>query len=215
MDSPAARHEPDSRNAGPGVWYLVRGVLDSRLALITAYADARHPDGHRSDAPSADATESPFVWRTHQTDTGLLRIEVPDSSAPGAPALWFVFVDEPSVRPAAANLVAFATDHFPPGTVVSKFRFATTGVPNEAQAGAVRWYRNGLVHQVFVSESWRRRHVGTVLLHAADAYHQASGWPGHLHGDGRRTRLGERFLATLRHPQRFAPLSDVMPPMDP
>jgi hypothetical protein len=57
-------------------------------------------------------------------------------------------------------------------------------------------------------------HLGTVLIYAAEALHQAQGWPGHLHGDGRRTDLGSRFAAGVRHPQRVAPLTDLMPDMD-
>jgi hypothetical protein len=79
----------------------------------------------------------------------------------------------------------------------------------------VRWYRNGLVHQIFVAKDYRRMHLATILLYMAGAWHQANGWEGRIHGDGRRTELGEQLLATLNHPQRYAPLDQVMPPMDP
>jgi hypothetical protein len=71
------------------------------------------------------------------------------------------------------------------------------------------------VHQVYVGEAWRRRQVGTLLIYAASAFHQANGWPDRLHSDGRRTDLGQQFVAGLRHPDRIQPLSDRMPPMDP
>lgn len=150
------------------------------------------------------------------SDGTLLRVELPPTAAPGAPALWFVHVDEPRSTPPGTNLVAFATEHFPPGAIVSKYTFATLGVENDLQAGAVRWYPStAIVHQIFVSADWRRRSVATVLLHAADAFHQSNGWPGFLHSDGRRTALGQQFVTGVRYPQRFAPLQETMPPMDP
>lgn len=197
------------------VWYSRVGATDAGLRLLTAQAGGRHPDGTVVDDARRD--DEPLVWSTHASDRGLLGIHVPEERAPQAPALWFVNVDEPRASVPSTNLVAFAVEgtDIPAGTVVSRFVFGGLGVSNDRQAGAVRWHRTGLVHQIFVSPTLRRRNVGTVLLHAADAWHQANGWPGHLHGDGRRTELGEQFLATLRHPDRFAPLSKTMPPMDP
>jgi hypothetical protein len=87
-------------------------------------------------------------------------------------------------------------------------------VNNNLQVGAVRWYRTGIVHQVFVTPSWRRQFVATLLLGAADAFHQANGWPNHVRSDGRRTRLGQLLAAGIRQPGRFAPLSESMPSMD-
>ena len=56
--------------------------------------------------------------------------------------------------------------------------------------------------------------LGTVMIYSASAFHQAHGWAGVLHGDGRRTYVGDKFVAGLRHPQRYAPLVETQPPMD-
>jgi hypothetical protein len=126
-----------------------------------------------------------------------------------------VSIDEPGELP-AATLVAYAGEDFPAGTVIGAKEYATVHVSSEDQAGAVRWIRDrGLVHQIFVGAKWRRRHLGTLLLYVASAFHQANGWPGKLYGDGRRTEMGESFVSTLGHQHRIAPLSEVMPPMDP
>jgi GNAT superfamily N-acetyltransferase len=99
--------------------------------------------------------------------------------------------------------------------VISNMTFASVGAAADPQAGAVRWYpSSGVVHQVYVSEEWRRHRLGTALLYTADAFHHANGWPGALRSDGRRTDIGERFVAGLRHPHRIRPRDTVMPPMD-
>lgn len=195
------------------VWYAREARIGDDLWRVTGVLSDEHPDGTAVEAAAGDRS---WIWRAEPSDRGVVRIRLADESAPGAPPLWFVAVDEPRAPQPAISLVAFPTDDLPPGTVVSKYRFATMGVRNELQAGAVRWFRDlAVVHQVYVSPDWRRHHVGTVLLHAADAFHQANGWPGYLHSDGRRTDLGIKFLAGVQHPQRFAPVTSVEPPMDP
>jgi len=195
-------------------WYRRLARLESGLWLAEAIESDRHPDGTVApDEETADsAVDGPVLWRTEPSEFGLLRVSL--DAIPGLPRVWFTFVDEPRGAPAAANLVAFATPAFPPGTVVSGYTFASAGVPNDQQAGAVRWYRDGRIHQIFVAPDHRRQNVGTALLYAASAWHQASGWSGKLHADGRRTELGQRFAAGVRHPSRLQPLSETMPPMD-
>lgn len=196
------------------VWYRREMRLPSGLWAVTAYRSDEHPDGQVAE----DADEpvgTPWVWRTREAERGILTVEVAPELQEQAPSLWYVNVDEPTVKPPATNLVAFATDHYPAGTIVNRYAFATAGVDNALQAGALRWYRTGIVHQVFVAPEWRRRLVASLLLYAGSAFHQSNGWPGYLRSDGRRTDLGELFAAGARHPQRIAPLSETMPPMDP
>ena len=198
-------------------WYRRRGRLESGLWLAEAIESDRHPDGTivPDDAAADSAVDGPVLWRTEPTERGLLSVRLFPDSAPALPPLWFTFVDEPRAAPAAANLVAFATPAFPAGTVISGYSFASSGVHNDEQAGAVRWYRDGRIHQIFVAPDHRRQNVGTALLYTASAWHQANGWPGKLHADGRRTELGQRFAAGVRHPSRLQPLTETMPPMDP
>jgi len=196
--------------ADSGTWYARRSTLASGLHLVSAHSGNEFPDG--STVHDGQAA----LWSTEASAEGIIRVAIAPAAAPQAPAAWFVSVDEPRAAPRATNLVAYVTDDFPPGTVINRFQFGSLGLANEEQAGAIRWFRDdGLIHQVFVAERWRRHRLGTVLLYAASAVHQANGWPGKLHGDGRRTALGEHFAATLPHPDRIAPLAERMPPMDP
>ncbi len=206
-----ANAEP-ARNA----WYLRTGLLDSGLHRVTAYVDSRFADGKLvTHIDPASLAGVPQLWQTESIERGIVRVVLASTAAPGAPNLWFVNVDEPKSLPRATNLVAFATDHFRAGTVVDRYVFGSLGVSNDEQAGAVRWYREtGVIHQIFVAQQWRRQQVGTALLYTASAFHQTNGWPGRLQADGRRTELGERLAAALKHPDRVSPLSELMPSMD-
>lgn len=196
------------------VWYRREALQPSGLWTVTAHQNDDHADGEVVDGQFAPAG-SPWIWRTREPEHGILAVDIAPELQEHAPPLWYVNVDEPTAKPPATNLVAFPTDDYAPGTIVSRYTFATAGVDNALQAGALRWYRTGIVHQVFVAQEWRRKFVASMLLYAGSAFHQANGWPGYLRSDGRRTDLGEQFAAGARHPQRFAALDTTMPPMDP
>jgi GNAT superfamily N-acetyltransferase len=171
-----------------------------------------------SDGAYVAAAQSswPLLWQTFAAERAVMRVEVSDAIAPDAPSIWFAMIDEPKASPRAMNLVAFATDARPAGTVVNHYQFATMRTPSELQVAAVRWYpRDGLVHQVYVSPEWRRQQVGSLILYSAGAVHQSMGWPGKLHSDGRRTTAGDALTSNIPHPVRIAPLSETMPNMDP
>jgi GNAT superfamily N-acetyltransferase len=164
--------------------------------------DGRRPPGWRI-AVRADADGS----RVH-------RVEV---AVPGAPLLWYVELAEPTARPAATTLVAFSDRRFAEGTVVGADRARRAGVDASRQVGALRWWSGtGLVHQIYVAAEHRRRGVGGKLGVAAFGIQAARGLPP-LHGDGRRTELGEEWRNGLPPAigARMAPLSEVMPPMTP
>jgi ribosomal protein S18 acetylase RimI-like enzyme len=200
-------------------WYVRERRDDSELLAVRAYTSDAHPDGSVIDASSADVGDIAASLKAFEIGAGpersIARLTLEPWIAPGAPEVWFCCVDEPRAPRSAANLVAFANDRLPAGTIVSSMQFPTLGVSSAEQAGAIRWYHDGAtIHQIYVAENYRRMHLGTVLIYGAEALHQANGWPGFLRGDGRRTDLGSRFAAGLRHPQRVAPLTEIMPGMD-
>ena len=200
----------DSETPPLPTWYARRSTQPNGLHLVSAFRGTEVPDGETLH------DGKPALWSTEPSDQGLIRVRVADEVAPTAPAAWFVSVNEPRADPPAANLVAYVTDDFPPGTIVNRFQFGSLGLKSESQVGAIRWlWQFGVVHQVFVAPQWRRHRLGTVLIYTASAFHQANGWPGRLHGNGQYTELGDRFLATLDHPERIPPLTETMPPMDP
>jgi GNAT superfamily N-acetyltransferase len=197
---------PDPERPTRPTWYARRATLASGLHLVSA---------HQGDE-AADGTTlhegRPALWSTEPSDHGMIRLA---TTVPDAPPAWFVSVDEPRAMPPAANLVAYVTDDFPPGTVINRFRFGSLGLSNDDQAGAIRWFRqDGLIHQIFVAPVWRRHSLGTVLVYAASAFHQANGWGGRIHADGRRTEQGERFAVAFDHPGRVEERTETMPSMD-
>jgi hypothetical protein len=204
---------------GANISYLHAGSISPDLRAVTAYMGVGVEDGEQLMREPANDPTVTWLWRTDaiapDSTRGLLQVEVNSAVVDGAPAVWFVWVDEPTVTPRATNLVAFVDDRVAPGTILSGHQFAALGVGNDIQVGAIRWYpETGLIHQVFVAPDFRRQQLGTVLLYAASALHQSHSWPGKIHADGRRTELGQQFAAGLRHPHRLQPQDDVMPPMD-
>lgn len=194
--------------------YVRRGRLPSGWWEVRAFASDEVEDGSIREG---DEPDIPWGWSVEEAPApALARVGISPGLVEDPPPLWFVLVDEPRANPRAVNLVGYADEVVEPGTVIPRFTFPTLRVPNDHQVGAVRWYpATGRVHQIFVAPPWRRRRVASTLLIAADAVHQANGWAGVLHGDGRRTVLGQLFVDTLRFQHRIAVLDRVEPPMDP
>lgn len=201
------------RDAAPSVWYLRHSPTDAGWWRTAAYENDEHDDGDAIEQKDGAPLPAGWVWRSVETGHGIMRIEYTPPNA-SAPPLWFVNVDEPKAEHPATNLVAFATDDREPGTIVSRYTFATMGVDNDAQVGAVRWYRSGVVHQIFVAPEWRQHGVATSIFIAASGFHQSNGWPQYLRSDGRRTKLGSLLAAGFRYTRRVAILDQTMPPMD-
>ena len=129
-------------------------------------------------------------------------------------------VPEPDASPPAVNLVAYASDHFPAGTVVDNHQFEPLAVASDDQVGAIRWWPGtGQIHQIYVQPHHRRQGIATALVYAASAHLKGSGSRPVIWASGDRTDLGEalaRALArALAHPQRTRPRRSVAPPMTP
>ncbi len=158
---------------------------------------------------------APLYELTPTESGGLAHLNITSEQLGAAPPLWFCWVDEPGAHPAAANLVAYADERVPTGTIISAMQFASMNNRVDEQVGAIRWYHDGgLIHQIYVAPSRRRENIGSALLLAAGAWHQAHGWPGRLHADGRRTDLGQKFAAGQQFAQRIGDLRETMPDMD-
>jgi hypothetical protein len=174
------------------------------------------PDGTELDPATPVGADWVKGWTVSGSDSGLVRITYENFGPSELLNLWMVFVDEAKAQPPAASLVLFAGDEHPIGTVVSRYSFATMGVPNENQIGAIRWYKDsGLIHQIFIDPRYRQLQLATYLMYCASAFHHSNGWPGMIHGDGRRTKLGEALATATAYPERYLPLQEEMPPMDP
>ncbi len=201
--------------AGTSAWYHREGALPGGRWQVRCLFSDDHPDGTVVEQPGD--TEGRFeIWRADLDDEGRPRILVNPDAVPGAPAMWFVALPEARAPRPAMALVGFDKDAVPVGSVINDPTFFHLPISNDDQVGAIRWWsQEAVVDQVFVGDAYRRRHVASALIYAASAYHQLHGWPGRLHSDGRRTSMGQELVAGLRHPDRIAPLSNLMPPMDP
>ncbi|MDO8390451.1 MAG: hypothetical protein Q7V57_08180 [Actinomycetota bacterium] len=201
--------------SGTAAWYVRGAPLTHGRWRVRCHVHDRHTDGEVIAEPGT-LDDTFLLWDADVDSDGRPVLTVNPAVTPTAPPVWFVHLDERHTDPPATLLVAFATDHLPPGTVVTDPMFFHMPVRSDDQVGAIRWWHGeAVVDQLFVQHDMRRRHMGTVLVYAASAFHQFNGWNGRLHSDGRRTTLGEALVTGLRHPERIAKLEKLMPPMDP
>jgi GNAT superfamily N-acetyltransferase len=205
--------------AATNAWYVRHGPATAHVRWhVTCYHGPQYPDGavlDERDGP-LEVGDALRLWTAGTDDAQRLRLAVNHAAVPRSPATWFTLLDERRHDPAAMVLVAFATDDLPDGTVIDNAAFMALSVRNDQQVAAVQWSPDtAIVRQVFVQPDWRRRQLATKMVYAASAYHQAQGWAGALHSDGRRTDLGEEFTAGLRHPDRIARWKERAEPMDP
>lgn len=200
----------------PGTWY-VRDRYDERRGrwVVRALRGPRYPDGTVVPDEVPDLAGAEPLWMVAGDDRGRTVVSVSQRVLPQPPPVWFVAVTDDPQRPDEAELVAFASDDLPVGTVIDRFAFAALGVANASQVAAVKWRpASGIVLEIFVHRDQRRQQLATLLLYSASAVHQSRGWSGALRSDGRRTDLGERFVTGLAHPQRIAPWRERAAPMD-
>lgn len=205
MSDPAPAARP--RN----FWYVRTAALPGGRWRIRAYQSLDHPDGTvlGPDVPDDDCPPDAMVGSVDLDAQHRIRVRLSDWAVPGAPDLWFVFVPSTEAAPDLVNLVAYATGHFPDGTVIDNASFYTVPVRSSEQVGALRWWADtGLVDQIFVAEEHRMSHVATKLMYSADGVHQHHGWPGHIHVGGKRTDLGQAVAQARGHPTRIAPWTE-------
>ncbi len=201
--------------AGTSAWYERLSPVSRGRWHVRCWMHDRHPDGEVVIDPG-DHRDDFLLWDARVDPADRPVISISPAVRPGSPETWFVELHDADTHGPAVTLVAFASDHLPPGTVVTDPAFFHLPVRNEQQAAAIRWWRDdAVVDQVYVHPDLRRSHLATHVIYAASAFHQLHGWPGRLHSDGRRTMLGEALVAEFRHPGRIAPLSDLLTPMDP
>jgi hypothetical protein len=134
------------------------------------------------------------------------KITIAEAAMRGAPPLWFVEIPSERDGRQQLSLVAYASNVFPTGTIITNATFFSAPVKSEAQVGAVRWFAdNGLVDQLFVADSFRNQLVAMSLMFAADGMHHHLGWSGVIHVGGNRTDLGQQAAQRALNQQRVAP----------
>ena len=207
--------DPSAPPVGTPAWYVREQSLPGARWQMRCIIDHAQPDGVILDDP-VDTDGMYIHWRCGLDEQGHSRVLPSAMKLEHSPNLWFVEVLERDAEPRAVNLVAFATDDFAPGTVISDAQFFSLPIKSDQQAGAVRWWCDGgVIDQVFVAPGWRRRGIGSLILFSADAYQQLNGWNGAIHSDGRRTSMGDALVGAMQFPDRIADLTEVSPPMDP
>jgi GNAT superfamily N-acetyltransferase len=187
-------------------------VSQAGRTTLVAVLSPDFPPGAVIDLPGE---RRPSGWQVAVVSDGQ-RPSAVEVALPGAPLLWYVELPEPATDPAATTLVAFSDARYPDGRLLGPDDARAAGITADGQVGAVRWWpASGLVHQIYVAPTHRRRGVANKLVRAAFGL-QASRGLAPLHGDGRRTDLGERWRQALPDAVagRMATWSQRLPSMD-
>lgn len=198
-------------------WYRRLGDLPGGRSRVECYFNDEHPDGSSVDyaADSREFPEAERIWSADLDDRQRTRIVVP-ITADSAPEAWFVEVRSLEAGRPRVTIVAFCTELLADGTIVDDATFKTLPIGNTDQSAAIRWWVDtAIVDEIYVQPAFRRTHLGTKLIYTASGFHQHHRWPDRLHSDGRRTDLGQRFVAGLRHPDRIASWTEQAAEMDP
>ncbi len=204
---------------GTPAWYVRERQLADGRWVARCHIGPQNPDGHIVDGSDPEgggpeARAAYRLWTVDVNDHGDAVIQINPLSVPGVPPIWLASMPDEGERP-STTLVAFGSDHFQPGTVIGNATFFTVPVQSESQWGAIRWYRDGVVDQLYVTPEMRGRRLGTVLIYCAAAYHKHLGLETVIRSDGRRTDDGVQLLSDFQHPDRIAALTHLMPSMDP
>ena len=195
--------------------HIREGALPGNRWSVRCVLTDAHPDGCLLDDP-VDTGDAFVLWRVGVDDQGRGVIRMNRAALGGSPPLWYVMLPEPEARRPAISLVGFATDHLPTGTIITDPMFFTIPIENDEQVGAIHWwYEDGVVDEVYVDPKWRRRGIATDLIYAVGAWQALHGHPVNIRSDGRRTELGQHFEAGSQFPDRFEPITEISPPMDP
>jgi GNAT superfamily N-acetyltransferase len=181
---------------------------------LVAVLSRDFPAGALVDLPG---DRRPAGWQLAVSVDAGGRIGAVEVNLPQAPLLWYVELPEPDADPAATVLLAFSDGGHADGRLLTEVEARAARIGGDHQVAAVRWWpASGLVHQLYVAPAHRRRGVAGKLVQAAFGIQRARGLPD-LHGDGRRTDLGETFSRALPDyaAWRLAPWSQRLPPMTP
>jgi len=198
-------------------WYRRLGDLPGGRSRVECFFNDEHLDGSTIEFvdDARHFPEAERIWSADLDDEQRSRIVVP-FTAETAPEAWFVEVRSLEEGRPRVTLVAFCTGQLPDGTIVDDATYTKLPVGNADQSAAIRWWADtAIVDEIFVQTAFRRTHLGTKLIYTASGFHQHHRWPDRLHSDGRRTDLGQRFVAGLRHPDRIASWTDRAADMDP
>ena len=203
------------------IWYAHHQSPGDPGYVVVGVAGDEFADGTVVQLPPPARRPAGWLAEVHVAGAGLVphRVVLCDAVTPGAPALWYVLLPVAD-RPSEADLVAFSTTDRADGDVLSAAQFGTLGIDWGNQVGAMRWdTASGLVRQVYVAPTVRRRGVASKTGWAVACIVHAQGW-AELRADGVRTDLGEAWVRgrqdrwRVEVPERTVSAPPMTPPAE-
>lgn len=188
-------------------YFVIGQQLTDKWRAVNAYTcDDKHPPMtvlHGEHTPETEA-----VYFGALDEQGNLVVTLQRQEFHTCPDMWYVLTERPNGTPPNLSLLAFATNEYPKGTIVTPQQAEQHGITPQQQIAAIQWgYGDPKLHQIAVAPEWRRKRIALALIGTADVINMAGNYSGDtvLYGGDVTTSGGE----TLR--QAWSKSPRVMP----
>ena len=195
------------------LWFIDSGPLNDTWRKVSSYTSDKYPKPSviRDIEPPSD--EAPYT-ATSLID-GHLSLYITHEHLPDAPHMWYVYLTQPHPVTPSQSLIAFDTDHYPEGTVISVDEARGTNVLPADRIAAINWgLHDPVLYQLYVAKSHRRRRIGTKIINACDILQVARGTDKFIYGGEQVTELGKQYGEAWIGSARRRDPKIMMPPMD-
>lgn len=184
------------------LWYWRDSPLDDQWWRVESFGTEEHPKSTTVTGGERPSDAAAFSW-TSLDEAGHLVIGIDGRDhLPTTPDLWWVLREDNSGLIPTVSLIAFASDLYPNGTVLTVPELLAAGGAPPVQAGAIRWAKGeAKIEQIYIAPEFRRRRMSVKVVNAADIVNEASGWGGYLYGGEELTADGQQLASawTLSH----------------
>jgi len=195
----------------PAYFVILDRINDEWFRVVAQTCDEVY--GPMTVIHSTEVPAGQPVYSSDIDDKGRLVISFHRDEFSLRPKLWFVINVRPNGSPPNIALQAFASDHFPEGTVVFPEDAIQAGVASSEQVAAVQWRMGDpKLHQVFVHPSWRRRRIALLMIGAADVVNMSGSYSGDrvIYGGDVTTDGGENLRHAWSRSPRVVPRSGTV-----
>lgn len=195
----------------PTLWFLDKGPLNSEWREVYSFGSDLHP---KPSVVSNEAFPDEPVFSHTFLDNGFLRLFISKEHLPNTPSLWYVLIAQSGGHLPSLTLAAFASDHFPDGTVVAPKVAGDAGVYPKDRVAAINWGMDDpKLYQLYVAESHRRLRIATKIINACDILQVARGTGKFIYGGDQVTELGDLYGQAWVGSTRRREPEIHMPPM--
>lgn len=195
----------------PAYFVILDRMNDKWCRVVAQTCDETY--GPMTVLHGINVPEGEPVYSSDTDNEGRLVVSFHRGEFASRPKLWFVMSERENGSPPNIALQAFASDHFPEGTVVFPDEAIRAGVASSEQVAAVQWgMGDPKLHQIFVHPSWRRKRISLLMIGAADVVNMSGSYSGDrvIYGGDVTTDGGENLRQAWSRSPRVMPRSGTV-----